>query len=268
MSRIKNENVKIGESYILPLQNSSLSKYEARADEIMSGVEDERKQLLAKAQKEADAFSQQKISEATAQAETIINNAKNESLRLVQEAETKQQEIQNKTEEIRQQAYDEGFQKGKDDGYANFKEDAHNALISLDALSDSSFDLKKNIIKSADLDIVELVIAIARKITSRAFDEDMLKELTQEAIKNLKNKENITIIVNPKLVNEISRLAEDFKNEIPQLQTVKIVEDVSLSCDGTIVESPLSRVDSRLTAQIDEIAAKLMNGVTDDVSEE
>lgn len=268
MSRINNKNVKIGENYVLPLENSSLSKYEARAESIMSSVEFERKKLIDKARDEAESFSQKKMSDAESQAETVISEAKNESLKLIQEAESKQAQITSQTDEISKKAYDEGFQKGIDDGFAKFKEDAKSALISLDALADTSFDLKKNIIKSADLDIVDLVVAITRKITERSFDEQMLKELTTAAIKQLKNKEHITIIVNPQLVDNISKLAEDFKQEISQIKSIKIVEDSSLSCDGTIVESPLSRVDCRFSAQIDEMAAKLINGVTDDVQQE
>ena len=268
MSRINNKNVKIGENYLLPLENSSLSKYEARAESIMSSVEMERNKLIEKARIEAESFSQKTMTDAESQAEVIINGAKNESLKIIQDAEAKQAQITAQTDEISKKAYDEGFQKGIDDGYAKFKEDAKSALISLDSLADTSFDLKKNIIKSADLDIVDLVVAITRKVTEKSFDEQMLKELTTAAIKQLKNKEHITIIVNPQLVDNISNLVEGFKEEISQLQSIKIIEDSSLSCDGTIVESPLSRVDCRLSAQIDEIAAKLINGVTDDVQQE
>jgi flagellar biosynthesis/type III secretory pathway protein FliH len=98
------------------------------------------------------------------QAEVIINQAKNESLIMIQEAETKQAQINAQTDEISKKAYDEGFQKGVDDGYAKFKEDAKSALISLDSLADTSFDLKKNIIKSADLDSVELGCAISETL--------------------------------------------------------------------------------------------------------
>ena len=96
----------------------------------------------------------------------------------------------------------------------------------------------------------------------------MLKEITISAINQLKDKEEVTIIVNPQLVQNIVNLSEEFKNEISQLKHIKIIEDSSLSVDGTIVSTPLSRIDSRISSQIDEIASRLKNGITDDVQQE
>ena len=96
----------------------------------------------------------------------------------------------------------------------------------------------------------------------------MLKEITLSAIGQLKNKEDVTIIVSPQLVQNIIKLSEEFKQELSQVKNIKIIEDSALSADGTIVETPLSRVDSRVSAQIDEIAARLMNGITDDLQQE
>ena len=96
----------------------------------------------------------------------------------------------------------------------------------------------------------------------------MLKEITLSAISQLKNREEISIIVSPKLVENIIKLSEEFKQELPQIKNIKIIEDSALSTDGTIIETPLSRVDSRISSQIDEIAARLINGVTDDLRQE
>ena len=52
-----------------------------------------------------------------------------------------------------------------------FKNDAQEALKSLETLASSSFDMKKNIIDSASIDIVELVATIADMNTSY-FDID------------------------------------------------------------------------------------------------
>lgn len=270
MSRITNKNVKIGEQYVLPLTQRSISKYEAKVESLLNDVEEEKKRLLELAKKDADNIKMRAelvVKEAEAKAEEIINNAKNEAINIVKQAEANQNEIQQQTETISKKAYDEGFAKGQVDGLEKFKLDSTEALKSLDILAASSFEIKQNIIKSADIDIIELVIAIAKKITTRAFDEPMLKEVTLHAISKLKNKEEVTIIVNPKLVENIINLSEEFKQNVSQLQNIKIIEDSALSCDGTIVETPISRVDSRISSQIDEIAARLINGITDDTQQ-
>ena len=68
--------------------------------------------------------------------------------------------------------------------------------------------MKKNIIDSASIDIVELVAAIADKVCHVKFDTKMLYKITLDAIKLLNEKENITIIVNPLLADRISKLSD------------------------------------------------------------
>lgn len=271
MSRITNKNVKIGDNYVLPLKQKSISKYEAKVESLLNDVELEKKRLLEQAELDAQNIrtrAELSVKDADSKAEEIINNAKDEAVRIIKQAEEEQEQIKAETANIKKQAYEEGFNQGHTDGMEKFKTDAAEVLKSLDTLAGSSFDIKHNIVKSADMDIVELVVAIARKITSRAFDEDMLKEITLSAISQLKNREEITIIVSPKLVENIIKLSEEFKQELPQVKNIKIIEDAALSTDGTIVETPLSRVDSRVSSQIDEIAARLINGVTDDLRQE
>ena len=91
--------------------------------------------------------------------------------------------------------------------------------------------------------------------------------ITLDAIKQLNDKESITIIVNPKLVENINKLAPNFRSEIPKLQTLKILEDNSLSADGVIVETPNTRLDSRISAQIAEITAKMLTGTEDELGQ-
>ena len=96
-------------------------------------------------------------------------------------------------------------------------------MKALDTLSGSSFDMKKNIIDSATRDIVDLVSAIADKVCHQSFDDEVLHNITIDAIKQLKDKENITIIVSPELVENINALVPIFREEIPKLQNLKIL---------------------------------------------
>jgi len=173
-------------------------------------------------------------------------------------------------EEIKEAAHQEGFEAGRQEGLENITEELKDKIISVNNFAQSDFEIKKNIIKSAHLDIIELVIEISRKVCSKSLDldESILKELTLSAIKSLKDKENITIIVNPEMAEKIYAVSDELKEQIPQLSSIKIIEDTSVSPDGTIVESPLSRVDCRIKSQIDEIAQRLMEKLNSTPDEE
>lgn len=249
-NRIKGQQIQLGDEYVLPIEQSRVTQSQAKVKEILA---------------QTDVKAQEIISAAENKSQIITQTANTEADRIIEDARKKGDQ---EYEQIKKQAYDEGFQKGQEDGLAKFQNDAAEGLKSLETLASSSFDMKKNIIDSATRDIVELVAAIADKVCHQKFDSEILHKITVDAIKQLHDKENITIIVNPKLVDNINALVSDFKNEIPKLQTVKILEDSSLSPDGVIVETPDTRLDSRISSQIGEITQKMLTDTEDGLGQE
>ena len=246
-NRIKSGDIQIGSNYVLPIEQSNVTAQQAKVKKIIE---------------ETDAKAQQIIDGAENKSSIIVQTANTEAARIIEAARKK---AQDEYDIIKNQAYQEGFAKGEQDGLAKFQNDAYQALQSLETMSSSVFDMKKNIIDSATLDIVELVNAISDKVCHITFDSDMLHKITLDAIKQLNEKENITIIVNPELVDNINALAPTFKEEIPKLETIRVIEDSSVSPDGVIVETLNTRLDSRVSAQIEEIAREMLTGADDEL---
>lgn len=249
-NRIKGQEIQVGDSFVLPIEQSRVTRSQAKVQQILE---------------ETDAKAQKIISDAENKSQIITETANTEATRIVEDAKKKAEE---EYEAIKQQAYQEGFQKGEQDGLNKFTNDAMEGLKSLETLSSSNFDLKKNIIDSATRDIIDLVSAIADKVCHQKFDDDVLHKITLDAIKQLNDKETITIIVNPELVDNINSLVPAFREEIPKLKTLKILEDISLSPDGVIVETPNVRLDSRISSQIAEITQKMLTGADDELGQE
>lgn len=244
-NRIKSEEIQVGDNYVLPIEQSRVTRQQAKVQQIIDETDAKAQQIIANAENKSKVV----IQTANTEAEAIIENAKKKA--------------EKEYETIKKQAYEEGFKKGEQDGLYKFQNDASEGLKSLDTLAASSFELKKNIIDSASRDIVDLVIAIADKVCHQKFNEKVLYKITLDAIKKLNDKENITIIVNPVLVDNINNLTSKFREEIPKLQSLKILEDNSLSADGVIVETLSTRLDSRVSVQIAEIAEKMLTGTDD-----
>lgn len=249
-NRIKSNEIQIGNNYILPIEQSKVTAQQAKIKQIIE---------------ETDAKAQQIIDSAENKSDIIVQTANTEAQRIIEDARKKAEQ---EYETIKQQAYNEGFAKGEQDGFEKFQNDANEALKSLDTLAKANFDIKKNIIDSASIDIVELVTVIADKVCHVKFDSQILYKITLDAIKQLDDKENITIIVNPILVSNIQKLSEKFKDNITSLQSIKIIEDGSVSPDGVIVETLNTRLDSRISTQIAEIAEKMLTGANDELEQE
>ena len=246
-NRIKSGEILIGSNFVLPIEQSRVTMQEVKVKKIIEETDNKVKEIIDGAENKS---------------QIIVSTASTEAERIIEESRKK---AQNDYDGIKQQAYEEGFAKGQQDGLEKFQNDASEALKSLETLTSSSFEAKKNIIDSATLDIVELVSAIAEKVCQARFDREMLHQLTLDAIKELNDKESITIIVNPKLLNDITALSERFKEEVPNLETIKITEDNSVSPDGVIVETLTSRLDSRVSTRIAEIARNMLTGADDEL---
>lgn len=246
-NRIKGQEIQMGDNFVLPIEQTRVTRQQAKVQQIIEETDARAKQILA----DADNRSQ-----------IIVQTANTEAERIIEEARKRAEQ---EYEAIKNQAYQEGFKKGEQDGLYKFQNDAQEGLKSLETLASSSFDMKKNIIDSASRDIVDLVSVIADKVCHQKFDNEVLYKITLDAIKQLNDKENITIIVNPELVDNINNLADKFREDIPKLQTLKILEDNSLSVDGVIVETPSTRLDSRISSQIAEIAEKMLTGAGDEL---
>jgi flagellar assembly protein FliH len=246
-NRIKSEEIQIGNNYVLPIEQSGVTRQQAKVKKIIE---------------ETDAITKKMLDDAENKSQVIVGTASTEAERII---ENSKKQAQADYDSIKQQAYDEGFQKGIQNGLEQFKQEAKKSLESLETLASSNFDIKKNIIDSATLDIVELVSAIADKVCHIKFDNEVLHKITVDAIKELNEKENITIIVNPQLVENISSYVEDIKDEITKLESVKIIEDNSVSPDGVIVETLSTRLDSRISTRIAEIARNMIMGANDEL---
>lgn len=235
MTRINGNNIQLGDSFVVSIEDLG---HKAKIQE-----------ALAK--------EQEIIVNAEQRAAEIIEQANSQAQQLIQAGE---QEALSRVEAITQQAHNEGFEAGRQEGYADITNELRDKIIAVNDFAYSNFDIKNNIVKSAHSDIIRLVIEIAQKVCSTALelDDNILKELTLQAINSLKDKEDITIIVHPEMAQKIYAISDELRELIPQLSSIKIVEDASVSPDGTIVESPMSRVDSRVCSQIGEIAERLM----------
>lgn len=236
MTRIKGNNVNLGNSFVV------------RCDEDFAAENEWKKQrsvIIEKANQEA----QEILIQAKMQAQQIIDNA-------VVEA-------QNQSDEIKENAKNEGYQAGYDNGYVDgtnqITQELTDKIVNVDNFTQSVFEIKKRIIKSAHKDIIELLAIISDKVCHKKLEQDekIFEEITKSAINLLKEKENINIIVNPKMAQKMWEISDTFKETIQGLENIKIIEDSSVGVDGTIVEGVKNRIDCTIQNQIKVIIDEL-----------
>lgn len=236
MTRIKGNNVNLGNSFVVKCDEDFAAENEWKK---------QRSYIIEKANQEA----QEIIKQSKLQAQQIVDDA-------VLEA-------QSQCAEIRENAKNEGYQAGYDNGYIDgtnqIIQELTDKIINVDNFVKSTFEIKKRIIKSAHKDIIELLAIISDKVCHKKLEQDekIFDEITKSAINLLKEKENINIIVNPKMAQKMWEISETLKETIQGLENIKIIEDSSVGVDGTIVEGVKNRIDCTIQNQIKVIIDEL-----------
>lgn len=235
MSRIEGDKINLGNSFVLSSEgrtglNKEITDAKLIADSIIVDAKNQAQNIIAQAQQQSQAILSKAETEAEASKDDILA-------------------------ESRRQGYEEGYEDGKE----KITTELENLVYNVNNFAKCKFDIKQRIIKSLHNDILDMVLEISEKICKVELQENrkVLIRVVANAISQLKEKENVTIIVNPEMAQKIYDISENLKESIQNLEHIKIIEDNSVSTDGTIVESVGSRVDARVRAQIEQIAQKL-----------
>lgn len=232
MSRISSSNVQLGQNFVLG-------------------------QETPKVVKESETF----VENARKQAFNILAQANLDAQKIINDAQQQAQEIIAKTQEQAYQAgHEQGSEAGFNEAYNKIFTDFSAQLQAMELLASSSFDIKNEIIRSSEKEIVELSLVIAEKIVKTYIELNpaIVLEITKAAIQDLKDKETVNIIVNPALTECLYQFTDELKNQINGLKNVKILEDKTIRPDGVIIESLDTRIDARFCTQIEEISKKLI----------
>lgn len=184
---------------------------------------------------------------AEEEAENLISNAKAKAEEIILKAK---QEAEAVSETIKQSAYDEGYQTGKNEGYNEIGgkiEDAKDILKKM-------VQEKNELINDLKPDIVKLSIKIAEKIIQEQLDIDDKKYLSfiSNAVKKASGSE-ISIFVNPKQFERIDELKEMLLSQASQIKKIEILKKETIDELDFIIETETGLIDAGVTPQIKKI---------------
>jgi len=246
-NRIRSSNVQVGQSLILGQKGDK--------DALSDQEKKERQQ--EEQEKELKKALESMLVEAGKQGKAVIEQAEQQACEIIKKAKEE-------AEILKQQSFKDGFEKGftegSEEGSAQAKHKIFQQVWGIEALTSAAFKIKKEIINSAEKEILELSVMIAEKIIRQQLElkPELMREIIKSAIEQLKDREKIKIIVNPALSENLYDFAEELKETIKGLKTIKITEDKTIPKDGVIVESLDSRIDARIETQLGEILKNLI----------
>lgn len=199
-------------------------------------------ELLAKAREEADAL----VAQARAESETLRNQAR---------------------EEGRAQGHREGYEAGYAEGLAAGRAELLEQLHTVYQLADEAVNAKAAVIASAETEILELVIEVARKVIGEVVElnPNVVTNIVANAIKHANTGEVLTIRVNPRDVELLREYWAEAVGDNPgdpwtgsgqgagQRRRWEIVADRRVKPGGCVIDTQSGTVDARIDTQLVQI---------------
>ena len=234
--------------------NNILEQAQIKAQQILEQAQ----QALEQAQQETQQRKQEIIDEALKRADEIV-----ESARLSSQSEN-EQFLTNAKEEIEQERLEtikNAYEEGHKDGLIHAQEELEGKISDFNNFCSNQYEIRDKILKSANKDILNLIINISKKILLKELDAKTLDKIIKNAISMLEKKENITIILSEKyakILYELQQksLGEDIElnlENFKQYENFDIVFNPDFNDDTIIVENLKERYDASVNSQLDVV---------------
>ncbi len=199
----------------------------------------------------------------------IIKKAEEEAERLVAKAIEEASRIRAKAEadqnSVRDAAHKEGYEHGLETGHKEAKERAEAEMSSI--LLDSSNILeaiekeRRECLEDEENRLMSFITLLVRKLIYRdlSFEPSKVLELIKMSIKELNNKAEVEIIINPKTAKKLDEIKNKIIENTPGMQKLSITGDSVLGKGDFILKSNKERLDLRLDSQIENLLDILFN---------
>ena len=187
-----------------------------------------------------------------------LENIQVEAEKTIKDAEKKAKEIlenaindaNSEVNNIKANAWEEGFNRGKQEAMQRMEEDVDAVLISAN-LTESSIKARE-IFQDNKSEIIKLSFEIAKKIIKKeASDKEVLFENLVEAMKKAQSNKELKIFVNWEQLSFGKEIKDILKNNFQGIETIDIIEDRTVGPGGCIIETKLGKIDATIKNQLD-----------------
>lgn len=233
--------------------------------------EKEREAMIAAAKAEAEgivkeaentAFTQ--VKEQTDEAQRIKQQAEDEAAALrsgaQQDAAAQVEEAQAKVDKIRNEAFEEGYQKGREEGFESGRQEAQRLIEHLHTIITSAIEKRNEIIDQSETQLINLVLLISQKVI-KVISENQKNVVINnviQALRKLKSRGDVVIRVNLTDVQLTSDHVQDFMRMVENVRSITVLEDSSVDKGGCIIETDFGQIDARISSQFKEIEENIM----------
>jgi len=237
------------------------NNWEKEKEDMIKAAESRVEQIL----RDADQRAFEEVQQKTDEIQILKKNSEDEAEKLVSDAEKSAAELTSKLEsdlgDIRKKAQEEGYEAGRETGFAEGHLEVERLVNQLHAIIDKTIEKRNDIIDESETQIINLVIMIAKKVV-KVISENQKNVVVNnviQALRKLKSRGEVLIKVNIADVELTSDHIKDFMRMVENIRSVTVVEDSTVDKGGCIIETDFGEIDARISSQLHEIEEKILD---------
>jgi flagellar assembly protein FliH len=162
-------------------------------------------------------------------------------------------------EEEKEKKIREEFEKGKKEGQDQAHQEIAERAKELASVIAALKEARENLLREAEKNMVDLVLAIARKFVDSAavLGNDLIKQTIKTAVKMVTEKEKVVIRINPDDLEEVRAHLDDIIYIGDGIGKLEIRQDKSIDRGGCVVETEAGNIDARIESRFAELEKAL-----------
>ena len=164
-------------------------------------------------------------------------------------------------EEIRRNAYEEGFSEGRNAGFTAGKAEADAIVERMQSLLAEIERIWQHLTETYEKQIVQLVCRVSEKVVmgQAAGDHEMVQRSIIDAFRMIPEPVEVTLEINPEDVEFIETAKEDFFKQVKELKHMALIPDPSVSPGGCRLKTRFGEVDATIESRLDSIQRTIMD---------
>lgn len=190
------------------------------------------------------------LDEAQRQASATIGNAQKEAAKIINQAKAE-------AEELKIQAQQQGYQSALQQAEA----EASNIRMQAQQVLQQAEEVRKETFAVMEQEIINLAVEIAEKFlaTKLNLDPDVVVDTAKEALHLVKDREQITIYVNPEDIGPYIGRKPELAQMLSDRASLSIIADAKVNPGGCLIKTEQGIVDATADVRWQEILKALFS---------
>jgi flagellar assembly protein FliH len=170
-------------------------------------------------------------------------------------AEPTEPDPEAEAQKLAQQAYEDGFAQGQQDGLEAGRQEIAQVLQRISEFCEAVENLWPDLVQQYEQQIVDLVLKASEKLVLGQIqaDPEVVKRSILHAFEVIPEPVEMTLEVNPEDYEFIETVKVDFFDQIKTLKHVNVIAEPSIRQGGCQVNTPSGQVNATLEARLDAV---------------